>query len=308
MINGRIAVGLAALAVLVWTLVIVRTRQRPRRLDSHSTPEALDVPRTGNGRFDRIVPQVVVATGTMGVLIILGILRGLGPYAVTSLVWSGTTALVWSGVPAPDRAIATVRRAAGVGGLVSGAISLLVWEGAYGRIAWAVIRIPYDNLVSVVVPIGIGLGLAVGVPSLIVARRMGGVSTAVPAAVATALAATMTQALAQYAKSSHSFNALDGDGATAVTGAAVAGFVGGLALVLDRGRGIGRASLLGMANIFLSVVVGLVIAFPEGFGFALGLALPLIIVPGVMVGGISALIGACLGTAVSAARPGRSTL
>ena len=92
---------------------------------------------------------------------------------------------------------------------------------------------------------------------------MGGVSAAVPAAVGAAHAATMTQALAPYAKFSPSLNALDSDGATAVTGAAVAGFVGAWHWCSIAGRGIGRASLLGMASVFLSVVLGLVIDFPE---------------------------------------------
>jgi hypothetical protein len=273
--------------------------------------EAFPVMRTGNDWLDLVIPQVLGTMGTVGILILLGSLGGFSRYATTALVWSGATALIWSGVPASDRAVSAVGRAAVVSGLVSGAISLVLWEGIWGIFRATHVRPPYDSLVSVVIPIGIVSGLVAALPGLVVSRRIGGVGTAVPVAVGAGFAATIAQVLALYAGWAPSFSALDSQGASFVTGASVAGFAGGLAMGLDGRRTVGRAVLLGIGGALLSI--GLDLLIPEGFrysyafGFALGFAFFPIILPALMAGGISALIGALAGKAASRAMEAKSS-
>jgi hypothetical protein len=266
---------------------------------------------TGHARLGRIVSQVAVATGTMSVLLALA--GGLGhPYAIRPLVWSGVTALVWSDLAASDRASSTVGRAAVVGGLVSGMIGLFVWEYPLRHVlVWerpwrgllTVHPHPWEPLVFM------GIGLAVSLPGLWVARWIGVVSTAVPAAVGAALAVTMAHDFQAHVGPLRPGVFLRGDITTAVVGASVAAFVASLAIGLDRRRGVGWSVLLGLTGALLSVVLQIQLYLPRAAifdGFALGLAL-LIIVPAVLAGGTSGLMGSVLGIAVAAweARRGR---
>jgi hypothetical protein len=91
-----------------------------------------------------------------------------------------------------------------------------------------------------------------------------------------------------------------------VSGATVAALVGSLAMGLDRGRGLVRASLLGMSGGLLSVVLSLVIENGPFFDYGLGSFFVLVrIVASAIAGGVSGPIGAGVGMAVSAVRPAR---